>query len=220
MNHGLRRLHEGFPLSLRLIREIHEILLAKGHGSDQHPRKFRTSQNWIVPAPVTPRMFRRHPRRLTSDVPGMPLLVRAALAHVQFETIHPFLDGNVPALCRGRDPRADPYTSVCISRRTGSVTMSCSDAPLLPFSECISTCSATRSCRFPQPQGSYRSLRRQSPKPCGICKSSALFGRPLEGSATGCRLSPIRFQFSIGHRADRRIKDQIRLSQEWLQVNC
>jgi Fic family protein len=66
MNHGLRRLHEGFPLSLRLIREIHEILLAKGRGSDKHPRKFRTSQNWIVPAPVTPRMFRRHPRRLTS----------------------------------------------------------------------------------------------------------------------------------------------------------
>ena len=47
MNHGLRRLQEGFPLSLRLIREIHGILLAHGRGSDKHPGAFRTSQNWI-----------------------------------------------------------------------------------------------------------------------------------------------------------------------------
>src|SRR5260370_24092497 len=47
MNHGLRRLHEGFPLSLRLIREIHKVLLSRGRGSDKHPGEFRTSQNWI-----------------------------------------------------------------------------------------------------------------------------------------------------------------------------
>ena len=47
MNHGLRRLREGFPLSLRLIREIHKVLLSHGRGSDKHPGEFRTSQNWI-----------------------------------------------------------------------------------------------------------------------------------------------------------------------------
>src|SRR5258708_1473411 len=48
MNHGLRRLHEGFPLSLRLIREIHKVLLSRGRGSDKHPREFLTSPNWIA----------------------------------------------------------------------------------------------------------------------------------------------------------------------------
>src|SRR5215470_9664446 len=47
MNHGLSRLREGFPLSLRLIREVHKTLLARGRGSDKHPGEFRTSQNWI-----------------------------------------------------------------------------------------------------------------------------------------------------------------------------
>ena len=106
MNHGLRRLQEGFPLSLRLIREIHEILLAHGRGSDKHPGEFRTSQNWIggtrpgnaafVPPPpedVTECMGALE-TFLHQEFSDMPLLVKAALAHVQFETIHPFLDGN------------------------------------------------------------------------------------------------------------------------------
>jgi Fic family protein len=106
LNHGLARLRGGFPLSLRLIREIHEVLLAKGRGSGKQPGDFRRSQNWIggtrpgnaafVPPPpelVTECMgqlelFLHEERR------GLPVLVKAGLAHVQFETIHPFLDGN------------------------------------------------------------------------------------------------------------------------------
>ena len=106
MNHGLRRLHGGFPLSLRLIREIHKILLSHGRGSDKHPGEFRTSQNWIggtrpgnaafVPPPPENVMECMGALEilLHRDFPDMPLLVKAALAHVQFETIHPFLDGN------------------------------------------------------------------------------------------------------------------------------
>jgi len=106
MNHGLRRLQEGFPLSLRLIREIHGILLAHGRGSDKLPGEFRTSQNWIGGTrPGTAAFVPTPPEDvidcmgaletfLHRDLPDMPLLVKAALAHVQFETIHPFLDGN------------------------------------------------------------------------------------------------------------------------------
>ena len=47
MTHGLHRLRDGFPVSLRLIREIHEILLAKGRGSSKQPGEFRRTQNWI-----------------------------------------------------------------------------------------------------------------------------------------------------------------------------
>ncbi len=106
MNHGLRRLQEGFPLSLRLVREIHGILLAHGRGSDKHPGEFRTSQNWIGGTRPGNAAFVPPPPEdvidcmgaletfLHDDLPDMPLLVKAALAHVQFETIHPFLDGN------------------------------------------------------------------------------------------------------------------------------
>jgi Fic family protein len=105
-NHGLRRLLEGFPLSLRLIREIHGILLARGRGSDKLPGEFRTSQNWIggtrpgnaafVPTPPEDviECMGALETFLHRDLSDMPLLVKAALAHVQFETIHPFLDGN------------------------------------------------------------------------------------------------------------------------------
>lgn len=106
MNHGLKRLREGFPLSLRLIREIHGILLASGRGSDKLPGEFRRSQNWIggtrpgnaafVPPPaerVTECMGALEVF-LHEDRADLPTLVKAALAHVQFETIHPFLDGN------------------------------------------------------------------------------------------------------------------------------
>ena len=105
LDHGLRRLEEGFPLSNRLIREIHEVLLSRGRGSDKAPGEFRRSQNWIggtrpgnaefVPPPHTavPDCMTALERFYHAD-DGMPFLVRAGLAHVQFETIHPFLDGN------------------------------------------------------------------------------------------------------------------------------
>ena len=106
LNHGLERMRGGFPLSLRLIREIHEVLLAKGRGSDKRPGEFRQSQNWIGGARPGTAVFVPPPpelvldcmgafeRFLHEDRPDLPVLVRAGLAHVQFETIHPFLDGN------------------------------------------------------------------------------------------------------------------------------
>ncbi|KAI93866.1 cell division protein Fic [Rhodomicrobium udaipurense JA643] len=105
MTHGLERLKDGFPLSLRLIREIHEVLLAKGRGSGKNPGEFRKSQNWIggtrpgnalfVPPPPDELMKCLSDFELyLHDTKTHPPLIRAALAHVQFETIHPFLDGN------------------------------------------------------------------------------------------------------------------------------
>lgn len=106
LNHGIRRLREGFPLSLRLIREIHGVLLSEGRGSNKEPGEFRRSQNWIggtrpgnaafVPPPADRVMecmgqleiFLHEERR------DIPLLIKAGLAHVQFETVHPFLEGN------------------------------------------------------------------------------------------------------------------------------
>src|SRR5215207_10045148 len=106
MGHGLARLREGFPLSLRLLREIHGILMADGRGSSQTPGEFRRSQNWIggtrpgdalyVPPPADALMGHLGAlERFLHDQPARtPTLIKAALAHVQFETIHPFLDGN------------------------------------------------------------------------------------------------------------------------------
>jgi Fic family protein len=106
LDHGLTRLREGFPLSNRLIREIHGVLLADGRGSSKDPGEFRRSQNWIggsrpgnavfVPPPHTalPDCMAALERFLHAEDDGLPVLVRAGLAHVQFETIHPFLDGN------------------------------------------------------------------------------------------------------------------------------
>jgi Fic family protein len=103
MYHGLRRLQANFPLSNRLLREMHEILLADGRGAEKTPGEFRRSQNWIggsrpgnaafVPPPPqdVDSCMGDLERFLHSDTPP---LVKAALAHVQFETIHPFLDGN------------------------------------------------------------------------------------------------------------------------------
>lgn len=106
MNHGLARLDE-LPLSLRLIREIHAELLRDGRGAHATPGEFRTSQNWIGPAgaplgqatfvpPSVPDM-----KDALADFesflharPSLPLLITAAYAHAQFETIHPFVDGN------------------------------------------------------------------------------------------------------------------------------
>jgi Fic family protein len=106
MQHGLRRLRKGFPLSLRLIREMHAILLRGGRGSNKTPGEFRRSQNWIggtrpgnaafVPPPPNRLMECLDPfeKFLHDDNESLPLLVKLGLIHVQFETIHPFLDGN------------------------------------------------------------------------------------------------------------------------------
>ncbi len=106
MNHGLRRLREGFPLSLRLIREIHEVLLSKGRGSEKRPGEFRESQNWIGGTRPGNAVFVPPPPEKVTECLGalesflhrehedLPLLIKAGLVHVQFETIHPFLDGN------------------------------------------------------------------------------------------------------------------------------
>ena len=106
MEHGLERIRGGFPISLRLMREIHWMLLASGRGSTKQPGKFRTSQNWIggtrpgnavyVPPPPgdVPDLLSDLEKFINTDTPGIPALVKAGLIHVQFETIHPFLDGN------------------------------------------------------------------------------------------------------------------------------
>ncbi len=106
LEHGLDRLRGGFPLSNRLIREIHGVLLSRGRGSSKLPGEFRRSQNWIggsrpgnalfVPPPhtVVPDCMAGLERFLHAHDDGLPTLMRAGLAHVQFETIHPFLDGN------------------------------------------------------------------------------------------------------------------------------
>jgi Fic family protein len=106
LNHGLKRLRGGFPLSLRLIREIHEVLLSKGRGSHAQPGEFRRSQNWIGGTRPGNAAYVPPPPEYVLDCMGqlesflhleensLPLLVRAGLVHAQFETIHPFLDGN------------------------------------------------------------------------------------------------------------------------------
>jgi Fic family protein len=106
LEHGVQCLREGFPLSNRLIREMHARLLEKGRGAEKQPGEFRRSQNWLggtrpgnahfVPAPpeAVPDAMSALERFLHDADAGYPVLVVAALAHVQFETIHPFLDGN------------------------------------------------------------------------------------------------------------------------------
>ena len=105
MNYGLERL-KASPLSLRLLKEIHGVLLAKGRGSSKEPGEFRRSQNWIggsrpgnaffVPPPPDQVLecLGALEKYLHNDPVKTPALIKAALAHVQFETIHPFLDGN------------------------------------------------------------------------------------------------------------------------------
>jgi len=106
LDHGLHLLEEGLPLSLRLFREIHGVLLAKGRGSNQTPGEFRRSQNWIggtrpgnaafVPPPAEEvvECMSKLELFLHDQPEPTPILLKAALIHVQFETIHPFLDGN------------------------------------------------------------------------------------------------------------------------------
>lgn len=103
LDYGLERL-ASLPLSLRLLREIHGQLLASGRGAAKQPGEFRRSQNWLggsrpgnavfVPPPPEQLMDCLGPFEAFLHDPQTPPLIKAALAHVQFETIHPFLDGN------------------------------------------------------------------------------------------------------------------------------
>lgn len=106
MELGVLRLAHDFPISLRLMREMHAVLLRQGRGSDHTPGEFRRSQNWIggtrpgnaiyVPPPAGfVQECMGDLEKFINDVPeSTPPLIKAALVHVQFETIHPFLDGN------------------------------------------------------------------------------------------------------------------------------
>jgi Fic family protein len=107
LDYGLERLQSGFPVSLRLIREIHAKLLESGaRGADKKPGTFRQSQNWIGGTRPGNAFYVPPPAHLVLECMGKlelflhdqpertPILLKAALAHVQFESIHPFLDGN------------------------------------------------------------------------------------------------------------------------------
>lgn len=106
LQYGQDKLREELPLSLRLIREMHEILLRKGRGEGKNPGEFRTSQNWIGGTRPGNAVFVPPPPHRVMECMGklelfihdhtiaLPVLIKAALVHVQFETIHPFLDGN------------------------------------------------------------------------------------------------------------------------------
>ena len=106
LEHGLACLRGGFPVGVRLIKEMHAKLLERGRGSDKQPGAFRRSQNWIggtrpgnahfVPPPHTevPSCISELERFVHDESSDLPRLVTAGLAHAQFETIHPFLDGN------------------------------------------------------------------------------------------------------------------------------
>ena len=106
LNHGLKRMRGGFPLSLRLLRETHSVLMRTGRGSTKQPGEFRRSQNWIGGSGPSTAAFVPPPPDKVVDLMGAlekfmhneptptSSLIKAGLAHVQFETIHPFLDGN------------------------------------------------------------------------------------------------------------------------------
>ena len=141
LEHGVRRLQDDkFPISLRLIKEMHKILLAGVRGYDKTPGEFRTTQNWInspdnrpttaafVPPPVHEmwQALDDWEKYLHDSEPELPLLVRCALLHYQFETIHPFLDGNgrmgrlfivLYLMDRGRLPAPLLYLSGYLDRR-------------------------------------------------------------------------------------------------------
>lgn len=105
MNYGLERL-KTLPLSIRLIREIHEQLMAGGRGGNRQPGELRKIQNWIGPAgctlheatfvPPPPQRVEQSLHELETFLHDerLPALITVGLAHAQFETIHPFLDGN------------------------------------------------------------------------------------------------------------------------------
>lgn len=105
LDHGLKRMEDGFPLSMRLMREMHGILLSTGRGSTKLPGEFRQSQNWIGGTRPGNALFVPPPPGSVLDLMAnletflhaedeLPIIVKAGIAHLQFETIHPFLDGN------------------------------------------------------------------------------------------------------------------------------
>ncbi|HEX5029828.1 MAG TPA: Fic family protein [Candidatus Eisenbacteria bacterium] len=106
LEHGLARIREGFPISNRLIRDIHRVLLSRGRGASKQPGEFRRSQNWVGGTRAANASFVPPPHEQVEDCMAAlegflndqpvrtPTLLKAALAHVQFEMIHPFLDGN------------------------------------------------------------------------------------------------------------------------------
>ena len=104
MNYGLERL-KTLPLSLRLIKEIHKILLQGVRGEGRNPGKFRNSQNWVGGPTIQTATFIPPPphevmsllgnlEKFLYDTSPMPILLKTGLIHTQFESIHPFLDGN------------------------------------------------------------------------------------------------------------------------------
>jgi Fic family protein len=105
MMYGLERMKD-LPISLRLIREMHERLMRGSRGGTKSPGEFRTSQNWVggtrpgnaiyVPLPISElnASLDAFEKFIHTETPGLPLLIKAGLLHVQFESIHPFLDGN------------------------------------------------------------------------------------------------------------------------------
>lgn len=106
LQYGIKRLESGFPISIRLIKDIHRVLLKHGRGAEKDPGEFRRSQNWIggtrpgnarfVPPPHEEvlELMGALEKFIHADKEKCSTLIRAALMHVQFETIHPFLDGN------------------------------------------------------------------------------------------------------------------------------
>ena len=104
LDHGISRLNEGFPLSLRLLRETHARLMSGVRGQHATPGEFRRSQNWIggsspsdaafVPPPIDAMNVALDDLERFLHDRSLPLLIHLALAHYQFEVIHPFLDGN------------------------------------------------------------------------------------------------------------------------------
>lgn len=104
LNHGLNRIKEGYPLSLQLLRDLHGILLSSGRGSEKEVGVFRSKQNWIGGPTPNHAEFVPPPHEMLMDFLGplegffadsaTPTLIKAGLVHAQFETIHPFEDGN------------------------------------------------------------------------------------------------------------------------------
>jgi Fic family protein len=106
MQLGLKRIREGLPISNRLIKEMHGRLLSRGRGAAKNPGEFRSTQNWLGASDPSTAVFVPPPPNFVAECMSdlekwlhdkperTPTLIKAALSHVQFETVHPFLDGN------------------------------------------------------------------------------------------------------------------------------